>query len=156
MKIAIVIVPHEIEDVKELFVSFFKQHEKYHADIQARTDTAANYEPNVGLENGVEILKIVWNRCIKKMYSDPLSKKLPKIKLSQIEIENIQLFLSPVVKGRIQYCETCQVFLEQINKNSKWQIYHNLREQKEVKLLEYKQKDILQLNAAKQNDNKNF
>lgn len=150
MKITIVIIPDEIKDVKELFVSFFRQHEQYHADIQARTDTAANYEPNVGLENGVEILKAVWNRCIKKLYSDPLAKKLPKIKLSQIEIENIQLFLSPVVKHKFDYCENCQVFLEQINKNSEWQIYDSLRKQKEVKLLEYKQKETLLLKQSQE------
>jgi hypothetical protein len=151
--IAITVPANEVQHLKSLFVNFINEYDNYIADIELYTYKALSYEPNIGLDNGYEILKTIYHKKIAKIYYDELSKKLPTLKLSPNEINNIWLFLSPVLH-RIQDCEICKVFFEQIEHKATWKKFNAIRNHKQAHLLSIKVNNLLpQLNSNQDETN---
>ncbi len=132
----IIVVPSEVQDLKDLFICLFKEHQLMHYKISCSMSEAINYKPDVGLENAIELFKNLYNLQICKLHYNELKpKEMPRIKLTQIELENIWLYLSPVVSYNISKYTKLITFFDQINKCSNWKVYKELCQQKTNLLL---------------------
>jgi hypothetical protein len=142
------VIPNEIKDLQALFLYFFSQHELMHHRIQTDTMEALKYEPDIGLENAVELLKNLYNKQIAKLHYNELKKRLPHIKISQIELENIWYYLSPDYNYR-NYAHYNKnpaklfVFFASIDQNSRWRIYKKLCDGKSTLLIDVKNQNLL-------------